>query len=154
MQDQYHVSMEDDARTLKGDREGFSAPTAAPADFAEPLPRAADQTVIIGRPPSSFAWLVITSGPRAGVLFRLDPKGSSVGRDSATSDFILDDEAVSSQHAKLRVEKNDEGEEQFFIYDLATTNGTVVNGEQIVKQGLVDGDVIVLGTITMVFKEL
>lgn len=153
MQEEHHAPIEG-ARTLNAEKERLVTPTAAPAEFAEPVPRAADATLIIGAPPPSFAWLVVKSGPRAGVLFRLDPKGSSVGRDSTLNDFILDDPAVSRQHAKLRVEENDEGEEQFFIYDLATANGTFVNGEQIVKQGLVDGDEILMGQTLMVFKQL
>lgn len=154
MPNEYRTPTDEEARTLKAERERIVAPTATPAELIQLLPRSADETVILGGPPPSFAWLVVKSGPRAGVLFRLNPKGSNIGRDSTLNDFILDDSALSRQHARLRVEKNDEGEEQHFIYDLATANGTFVNGEQIVKQGLVDGDEILIGQTTLVFKQL
>ena len=127
-------------------------PTRAMEEFA-PLPRTADETIIIGKPPPSFAWLIVTNGPRTGHLTRLNPRGTNVGRD-AENDLILDDAAVSRRHARLRVEENAEEEEQYFIYDLATENGTFVNGEQIVKQGLEDGDEILMGQTTLVFKRL
>lgn len=127
-------------------RPGVSMPSSMPG----PVYNA--KTEIIGGPPPSFAWLVIRDGPRAGQIFRLSGDGTSVGRDSQC-DVILDDDAVSRQHAKLRTEKNSDGESQFFIYDLATANGTKVNSESIVKQSLLDGDLIEIGRTKLVFKK-
>ena len=110
------------------------------------------ETVVLGGPPPSFAYLIIKDGPRAGRLFRLNPKGTTVGRDWH-NDIILDDEAVSRQHAKIRVEGEGD-EEKFFLYDLASTNGTFVNGKQILKHALEDGDEIVMGETTLVFKRI
>lgn len=110
-------------------------------------------TEVIGGPPPTMAWLIIKNGPRAGRMYRLNPDVTSVGRD-ASNDIIIDDSAVSRQHAKVRVEKGEEGEEQFFIYDLATANGTIVNGEKIVKRALEDGDEVEIGRTTLVFKRI
>ena len=126
-------------------------PTAPPAASFGPSP--SEKTVLLRKEPPSFAWLIILEGPRAGRLFRLNTEGTSIGRDPQ-NDIILDDEAVSRQHAKVRAEENEEGELQFFIYDLATANGTFVNGEQIVKQALSDGDVVEMGKTKLVFRRI
>ena len=120
---------------------------------ASPGPVSSAKTEILGGPPPSFAWLVVREGPRAGQIFRLNTEGTSIGRD-AQCDVILDDDAVSRQHAKLRVEKNSDGEPQFFVYDLATANGTRVNEQQIVKQPLTDGDLIEIGRTKLIFKKV
>ncbi len=141
--------------TIKRQQEGF-APTRPLAEGIpgyEPRAVGETETVVLGAPPPSFAWLVIKDGPRAGRLFRLNPTGTTIGRDSR-NDIILDDEAVSRQHAKVRAEKGEGGEEQFFIYDLASENSTFVNGEQIVKQALEDGDEVVIGKTPLVFKKI
>lgn len=129
-------------------------PPTVPHGVGAPFgPAPSAETVILGGPPPSFAWLVIREGPRAGQLFRLRAEGTSIGRDPQC-DVILDDEAVSRQQAKIRAEENEEGEPQFFIHDLATSNGTFVNGEQIIKQSLSDGDVVEMGTTKLVFKQI
>ena len=48
-----------------------------------------------------------------------------LGRESSC-DFALDDQAVSSQHARLSYRK-----QQWWLEDLASTNGTFLNGEPV-----------------------
>jgi hypothetical protein len=110
------------------------------------------ETVAIGGPPPILAFLVITNGPHLGHVFRLNPKVTAIGRD-AQNDVILDDDAASRQHAKIKTEG--EGKEKaFVIYDQATENGTKVNGELVREQALKDGDEIEVGHTTMVFKKV
>jgi len=111
------------------------------------------ETVVLRAGPPSFAWLVVMNGPWAGHLFRLNPKGTVLGRD-ARSDIILDDEAISNLHAKIRAEGEEDNRPKFYIQDLASTNGTFVNGEAITKCPLKDGDRIVVGQVTLVFKQV
>jgi hypothetical protein len=127
-----------------------SGPPGVGAPFGE-TPSA--KTMILHGAAPSFAWLVIREGPRAGRLLRLNTETTSIGRDSQC-DIILDDDAISRQHAKVRAEENEDGELQFFIHDLATSNGTLVNGEEIVKQVLSDGDVVEMGATKLVFKQV
>lgn len=145
------------APTVRREQEEGAVPPTVPLGEAAPgfVPgaRVEAETVVLGGPPPILAWLVITRGPRAGRLFRLNPSGTTVGRDSS-NDVILDDPAVSRHHAKIRVEKGEGDEEQFFLYDLASENGTFVNGEQIVKQAINDGDEIVMGQTNLVFKKV
>jgi hypothetical protein len=111
------------------------------------------KTKVIGGPPPSFAWLVIMNGPWTGRILPLDAEGTTIGRD-ARSEIILDDDAVSTFHATLRMEEDDEGNERFFIQDLATTNGTIVNGEEVVKQFLNDKDRIQIGETELIFLKV
>lgn len=102
--------------------------------------------------PPSFAWLVIVEGLRAGHLFRLHPESTLIGRDPSC-DIVLDDSAVSRQHAKVRAVEEG-GKKKFVLHDLASENGTIVNGEAIAKHELSDGDQIVIGRTKMVFKQV
>lgn len=118
-----------------------------------PAPMGTGQpTVVLGQPPPALAWLAVISGIRAGRLFPLDPRGTVVGRD-AQNDIILDDSAVSRQHAKLRREPGArKNTEQFYIYDLGSSNGTFVNDKKVVRKALDDGDRIRIGETLLVFK--
>jgi len=155
---------DDDRRTEVMGSGSSLPPTEAPRpsyppSFSPPLegygpsPSSAARTEILYKPPTVMAWLAIKNGPRAGRLNRLSAEVTAIGRDSH-NDIVLDDAAVSRQHAKVRLEKGAEGQAQFYIYDLATANGTKVNGEQIVKAALYDGDEIEIGRTILVFKQL
>jgi hypothetical protein len=125
-------------RTESASRES-ATPSATP-----PL-----KTEIISRghgPP--LAWLVIVSGPRAGREFALHDGVFTIGR-SIGSDIILDDVTVSGQHARIRYQDG-----QFILYDLASSNGTLVNNQQILKHKLTDGDLVGIGSTRLVFKTL
>ena len=63
----------------------------------------------------------------------------SLGRRPG-SDILLDNLAVSGNHATLFTVGNDS-----FIQDLNSTNGTLVNDKRITKHHLVNGDEIVIG---------
>jgi len=88
----------------------------------------------------------------AGQIFRLatlDP--TTIGRDYEC-DIVVDEPAVSRRHAIVKLEENDKGRLQFFIQDMATENGTVVNGQKVIKHYLDENDRISLGRATLVFK--
>lgn len=124
-----------------------------PLEGYGPVPSSAAKTEILYRPPLAMAWLAVKGGPRAGKLYRLSGEGTSIGRDSH-NDIIVDDSAVSRQHAKVKLEKGAGGQEQFYIYDLATANGTKLNGKSILKEALYDGDEIEIGRTILVFKQI
>jgi hypothetical protein len=71
----------------------------------------------------------------------------SVGRASTINSLSLDDPTVSAQHFKI-VPKND----AYFVVDLDTTNGTIVNGERVRARRLRPGDVIRAGEVEFEFK--
>jgi pSer/pThr/pTyr-binding forkhead associated (FHA) protein len=80
-------------------------------------------------------------------LFALQKEVTAIGRDGTKNEIILDDTSVSREQAKVRLESGD-----FYIYDLASTNATRVNGDEITKHRLQDGDRITLGSVELVFK--
>jgi len=122
-------------------------PIVLPGHEVPPLLVSAE-TISLRRPPPRLAWLVVMSGPLMGKEFRLG-EVTTIGRDAALNDVVIDDPYMSRQHAKIRLEN-----ETFVIYDLASLCGTFVNGERIQKRALVDGDTIIMGRTTFAFMEV
>lgn len=75
----------------------------------------------------------------------LDDDDCVMGR-AAECDVVLPDPGVSRRHA--RVELADEG---WVVVDLGSGNGTFLNTERIQRARLFDGDIISLGSSTVVF---
>lgn len=97
----------------------------------------------------SSAMLVVVRDPQKGATFPLLRTGTTVGR-SSSNDIVFDDPLVSSRHAHISY-----AEGQYWIEDLESTNGTVVNGEKITdKIALKDGFLIKIGGILVKFSTL
>lgn len=105
-----------------------------------------DKTRLMHTAAPQVAWLVIMKGKRSGRDFRLGDV-TNIGRDGVRNDIILDDDAVSAEHARIKLERK-----RFVLYDLASLNGTFVNGQKTDKQALDDGDTITIGETGFVFK--
>lgn len=107
-------------------------------------------TQVMGQKPPAQAWLVVRSGSRAGKQLGLSTSSRSrIGRDATACDLVLDDPAISGQHARIQFERG-----QFVIYDLASSNGTWVNKRRVQRQPLIDNDEIRVGDTQLVFKTL
>lgn len=141
----------------------FPAPPVQPPDFIAPIqpqpdksaPPQVAKTELLGPVQSNeLAWLVLLSGVHAGKEFRLG-EATTIGRDPARNDVVIDDGAVSRQHAKVRLQDG-----QFVLYDLASTEGTLIKdretGEWVETQKhvLVDGDQIKMGRETLGFMQI
>jgi pSer/pThr/pTyr-binding forkhead associated (FHA) protein len=94
------------------------------------------------------AELTIESGPDAGHTHRTGETALRLGR-SPDNDLILRDPATSGHHA--RVERRGD---QFWIVDLGSTNGTMVNGEPVQEKELNHGDRITVGQNAVHFSVL
>ncbi len=105
-------------------------------------------TVRLNLRPRELAYLIIKEGSGKGRQYQLNQGITTIGRDSG-NDIILDDESLSRDHAKIRQENG-----IFYIRDLATTNGTFVNNENIVDKKLKDNDVITIGNVIFSFKQV
>lgn len=66
---------------------------------------------------------------------------TTVGRDPGAG-LPIDDESVSRMHARL-----DRSHGRLFVTDLKSRNGTLVNGEKILREELADGDVLSFGDV-------
>ncbi len=122
-----------------------------------PAPAPASETPVLGGPTRPLhavggggpqAELTIESGPDAGHTHRASETALRLGR-SPDNDLILRDPATSGHHA--RVERRGE---QFWIVDLGSTNGTLVNGEPIQEKELNHGDRITIGQNAVHFSVL
>jgi EAL domain-containing protein (putative c-di-GMP-specific phosphodiesterase class I) len=67
----------------------------------------------------------------------LEPLPFRIGRDKKTTNYSISSKQISKEHAEIAC-----SEDQFFIRDLGSTNGTFVNGRQIDKAVLHSGDII------------
>jgi hypothetical protein len=121
-----------------------------PPPTQEPSARPPRQpTARVDARPSPEGWLVLRSGGRSGKQFGLNRGRNTVGRDSSQADIVLDEDTVSGEHARVQFEHG-----QFYVYDLASTNGTYVNNRRVQKQMLMDGDTLRFGNAQMVFKRV
>jgi pSer/pThr/pTyr-binding forkhead associated (FHA) protein len=110
-----------------------------------------DQTLQLPKERPCFAWLVVLRGPRRGRLFPLKTAGINIGR-SSENDITIDDETVSRHHARIFA---DDGSVRanFFVQDLASANGTFVNGERVSRMTIQDEDRIAFGDTMFAFKQ-
>ena len=120
-------------------------PASAPAPVPAPAPAPPAKLPRIN--PAQRPWLDI-DGERYPLLGSL----TVIGRD-ATADIILDDPGISRRHSEIRV-TNDGPHLVSSIRDLASTNGTFVNGERLAVASvrLVDGDQITIGRTPITFR--
>jgi adenylate cyclase len=94
--------------------------------------------------PKSPAWLEKPDGSQTPV-----EGNCSIGRASGNQ-VLLADERVSRRHAVIHAQ----GEGEFWLVDLGTSNGTYVNGRRLSQPGRVrHGDVIKIGPFELVFRE-
>jgi pSer/pThr/pTyr-binding forkhead associated (FHA) protein len=92
--------------------------------------------------------LTIESGPDAGHSHRAGDHALRLGR-SPDNDVILRDPATSGHHARL-----ERRGDQFWIVDLGSTNGTLVNGEPVQEKQLNHGDRVTIGQNAVQFSIL
>ncbi len=90
-----------------------------------------------------MAFLTITSGELEGHKIELDQDEVSIGRSDQNS-LSLDDPAISGKHCLVKKDGR-----KYFIKDLNSTNGTRLNGRNIVESRLKPGDIIMLGAIEL-----
>ena len=111
----------------------------------EPVPKA----VPVGRPVTPKATrasvrrvptsLTVTEGSLAGTTLSLMDSGVLLGRNPECT-LVLDDDFASGRHA--RIYRKDDG---WFVEDLGSTNGTMVNGYPVSSTVIAPSDVIVIG---------
>lgn len=90
-----------------------------------------------------MASLTITSGDLQGQKIDIDKDEITIGR-SDQNDISFDDPAASGKHCVIMRSGN-----RYTIKDLRSTNGTRLNGRNIVEARLKPGDVITVGVADM-----
>ncbi len=90
-----------------------------------------------------MANLTVIQGNDRGKVYDLRSSHTVLGRDPHC-EVSLSDHSVSRHHAELRVEEG-----KFHLIDLASSNGTFVNGERIDEAVVRPGDQIRVGAVIM-----
>ena len=93
--------------------------------------------------------LEVIEGPRKGLKYRF-PKGNIIIGRAPEADVVVEDDKISRKHAIIEAFARD----QVFISDLASTNGTFVNGMRVRSLKLKNGDEIRIGYTVMKFSSL
>nr|WP_231135269.1 DUF3662 and FHA domain-containing protein [Motilibacter deserti] len=119
------------------------APPAPPAAYAPPAaPRATPaQPAQPPRPAAPAAYLEVGTA-----RFPLDRPVTVLGRGTEV-DVRIDDPGVSRRHAQVQVAGG-----RARLVDLGSTNGTLMHGQRVRDVDLHDGDELVLGRTTVVFR--
>jgi hypothetical protein len=109
-----------------------------------------DQTRVLTDVTPALAYLIIKKGDRVGREFPLIAGVNTLGRHSQNM-IQIEDLAISHNHAKIfwKADTN-----KFVINDLASTNGTHINGAEVVQQELKDNDQIKIGQTELIFIQI
>ena len=91
------------------------------------------------------ALLTFESGPFAGRIVALPHQMITIGR-APDNDVVVGDPATSGHHGRIEDRAG-----AFWISDLGSTNGTLVNGDPVIEKQLADGDMIAIGQNTLRF---
>ena len=87
--------------------------------------------------------IILTNLAKDGAVSQQYAKPVIILGREAGCDFSLDDQTVSSHHARLAYRK-----QQWWLEDLASTNGTYLNGEAVLTPVVIThGDEVKLGTM-------
>ncbi|MCU0844219.1 MAG: VWA domain-containing protein [Spirochaetes bacterium] len=93
------------------------------------------------------AWLVQKDGPEVGKKFPMYWEEITIGRDDENA-IVIRDDAVSLRHARIREMKG-----AYYLFDLASDNGTYLNGKKLLRpRPLYDWDELRMGRTLFIFR--
>jgi hypothetical protein len=145
----YEMSAEEELKfDLSDDNFGFedsaefSAELVAPDEFSSSIELNIEEPEEVISEPSEprTAILLRDEGSPNEVVFPFQGENYTIGRSAENNIQIKNDSKVSRKHCRLSRRSN-----QFFIQDLQSSNGTVVDGELIDERKLVGGEEIKVG---------
>jgi len=99
-----------------------------------------------GGPVPPGASICVLRGFYEGLEVSVDRDWLVIGRGRG-ADVVLAETTISRAHAAIGFE-----EDAFFVQDLGSTNGTLVNGTREEKRALADGDEIQMGKLILGIK--
>lgn len=91
-------------------------------------------------PQNLYVVLEVMEGPGQGKKHKVSNLSTVIGR-SKSADFILEDPAVSLRHCQVEIHSKD----KMIIKDLASENGTRLNGRYVSAVMIKDGDLVQTG---------
>ena len=142
-----------DANFCEGCREplrSVSAPASknTVAQSGQEVRPSSKATVAIPAAPEErpVADLTVIEGDRYGTRYALKKEKQKIGRRE-DMEIRLADETVSREHACIWWQDG-----FFYLQDEASTSGTMVNGQKISRQQLMDNDAIEIGKTKLIFR--
>jgi predicted component of type VI protein secretion system len=91
--------------------------------------------------------LSIEQGKGRGQAFDFDAAAITIGRAEENDVVLYDEQGVSRRHARIFSEDG-----KFFVEDLGSANGTLLNGTKVAKkESLKDGDTVGIGSVVFLF---
>ena len=102
-------------------------------------------TVRFQKETDEFGHLIQKTGTRKGNMYKL-ASVTNIGRNASNNIPVPEDGAISGEHARIRLDNG-----QYWIHDLASTNGTFVNDQPVSKQALADHDTVKVGSTLFEF---
>lgn len=115
------------------------------SEKSAPKAKRTDKKRQVKRQEKKNYFLKIVKGPNAGKIVAIKKDSFVLGRLNA--DLNIEDQDVSRKHALIEVLADD----KVFVRDLASTNGTHLNGKRVVNARLQSGDKIQLGQTILAF---
>ncbi len=109
-------------------------------------PSEAARRDVLMLPPNKKLSLAVIEGSDSGEIFNIEKPSSTIGR--AETDFVINDQDVSRQHALVEIRGN-----KYVIKDLDSTNGTYVDDKEIKEEEISNQTEIRVGTTTLIFIE-
>jgi len=95
----------------------------------------------------SDAWLVEKDGPDSGKKYPIFWEEITIGRGKESS-IVVEDNSVSLKHSKIKSVDN-----KFYLFDLASDNGTFLNGKKLLRpKAIYDWDEIKIGRTLFIFR--
>jgi hypothetical protein len=118
-----------------------------------PKPMGPSKTVMIGAGGDQegfpiVGWLVPLNGQNAYQTWRLKPGLTKIGT-APPADLVVNDGFMSTEHCSITCSPAG-----FTLHDNGSTNGCYVNDRKVMKQDLVDNDVLMLGKTNFKFKSI
>jgi diguanylate cyclase (GGDEF)-like protein len=92
--------------------------------------------------------LVVVQGEEIGRRYPLMGQRFILGRDPRRADLTVADRGISGKHLMIQVDLR---RSRYGVIDLASRNGTFVNGERVESAALRDGDKIFMGKTVLKF---
>jgi hypothetical protein len=125
---------------------GRAEPRSDNTEVVNDNPPLLDETTRFGLTPSvAPAYLEVTeAGQSRQVPLRQAP--TIVGR-APTCQVVIQDPQASRRHAQVALDGVD-----YWVEDLKSMNGTLVNGQRVTRRRLVDNDRIAIGKVTLTFR--
>jgi len=93
-------------------------------------------------PVPAGAWIRVLQGFYEGLELPVDRAWWVIGRGRG-ADAVLAEPTISRAHVAIGYQP----EEGFFVQDLGSTNGTLLNGERTQRAALTDGDELQMGKL-------